>query len=64
MQVNAKVDYALRALAELSTAGAGPVKPALIDQPHVILHNYLDDIMLELGHAGIVKTHGGAVRGG
>ena len=64
MQVNAKVDYALRALAELSNAGTGPVKAELIAQAQGIPLKFLENIMLELRHAGIVMSQRGAVRGG
>ena len=64
MQVNAKVDYALRALAELSNAGPGPVKAELIAQAQGIPLKFLENIMLELRHAGIVMSQRGAVRGG
>ncbi|MDP9364713.1 MAG: Rrf2 family transcriptional regulator [Chloroflexota bacterium] len=64
MQVNAKVDYALRALAELSAGGAGPVKAEQIAKAQGIPLKFLENIMLELRHAGIVLSQRGAVRGG
>ena len=64
MQVNAKVDYALRALAELARAGGGPVKAEAIAQAQGIPLKFLENIMLELRHAGIVNSQRGALRGG
>ena len=64
MQVNAKVDYALRALAELAQAGGGPVKAEAIAGAQAIPLKFLENIMLELRHAGIVNSQRGAVRGG
>lgn len=64
VQVNAKVDYALRALAELSAGGEGPVKAEQIAKAQGIPLKFLENIMLELRHAGIVISQRGAVRGG
>jgi Rrf2 family protein len=64
VQVNAKVDYALRALAELSNAGEGPIKAESIAKAQAIPLKFLENIMLELRHAGIVMSQRGAVRGG
>ena len=53
MQVNAKVDYALRALAELATADPGPMKAEAISRAQNIPPKFLENILLELRHAGI-----------
>lgn len=63
MQVNAKVDYALRALAELANAGRGPTKAEAIAQAQGIPLKFLENILLELRHAGIVISQRGAVGG-
>ena len=63
MQVNAKVDYALRALAELANAGPGPVKAEAIARAQGIPLKFLENILLELRHAGIVISQRGAVGG-
>jgi Rrf2 family protein len=63
VQVNAKVDYALRALAELANAGPGPVKADAIAKAQSIPVNFLENILLELRHAGIVLSQRGAVGG-
>ena len=63
MQVNAKVDYALRALSELASAERTPVKAEVIAQAQGIPLKFLENIMLELRHAGIVMSQRGAVGG-
>ncbi len=63
MQVNAKVDYALRALAELSGGGEGPIKAEAIARAQGIPLKFLENILLELRHAGIVLSQRGAVGG-
>ena len=64
MQVNAKVDYALRALAELADAEPGvPVKAEAVAQAQGIPLKFLENILLELRHAGLVISQRGAVGG-
>ena len=63
MQVNAKVDYALRALSELANAGPGPVKAEAIATAQGIPLKFLENIMLELRHAGLVISQRGQVGG-
>jgi len=64
VQVNAKVDYALRALAELSVADPNvPVKAELIANAQGIPIKFLENIMLELRHAGLVISQRGQVGG-
>jgi Rrf2 family protein len=63
VQVNAKVDYALRALAELATADPGPMKAEAISRAQSIPPKFLENILLELRHAGIVLSQRGAEGG-
>ena len=63
MQVNAKVDYALRALAELATAEGGPMKAEAMARAQGIPPKFLENILLELRHAGIVLSQRGAEGG-
>jgi Rrf2 family protein len=63
VQVNAKVDYALRALVELANAGPGPVKAEAISRAQGIPLKFLENIMLELRHAGLVISQRGQVGG-
>ena len=60
MQVNAKVDYALRALTELATAHPDPMKAEAIARAQSIPPKFLENILLELRHAGIVLSQRGA----
>src|SRR2546421_11855534 len=63
MRVSAKVDYALRACAELAAAGEGPVKGDRIAQAQEIPLKFLENILLDLKHAGLVRSQRG-VEGG
>jgi len=64
VQVNAKVDYALRALTELAgSSGEAPIKAEAIARAQGIPLKFLENILLELRHAGIVISQRGAVGG-
>ena len=63
MRVSAKVDYALRACAELAAAGDGPVKGDRIAQAQEIPLKFLENILLDLKHAGLVASQRGAEGG-
>jgi Rrf2 family protein len=63
MRVSAKVDYALRACAELAVAGDGPVKGERIAQAQEIPLKFLENILLDLKHAGLVSSQRGAEGG-
>jgi Rrf2 family protein len=63
MRVSAKVDYAVRAAAELAAANEGPVKGERLAESQDIPLQFLEHILLELKHAGIVRARRGA-RGG
>ena len=63
MRVSAKVDYALRATIELAAAGEGPVKGERIAQAQEIPLKFLENILGDLRHAGIVRSQRG-VEGG
>ena len=62
MRVSAKADYAVRAAAELAAASASgkPLKRDQISEAQKIPSKFLETIMLELKHAGIVKSTRGA----
>ncbi|CAN5306170.1 Rrf2 family transcriptional regulator [soil metagenome] len=61
MQVSAKADYALRAALELALAeDAKPLKGLRISEAQNIPLKFLENILLELKHAGIVRTQRGA----
>jgi Rrf2 family protein len=56
VRIPAKVDYAIRALAELAVAGDGPVKAEEIAAAQDIPLTFLRDIMRELRHDRIVRS--------
>ena len=63
MRVSAKVDYALRATAELAAAPPGPTKGERIATAQGIPLNFLENILLELRRSGIVASQRGAEGG-
>jgi Rrf2 family protein len=63
MRVSAKVDYALRAVIELAASGDGPVKGERIAQAQEIPLKFLENILGDLRHAGIVHSQRGVVGG-
>jgi Rrf2 family protein len=61
VRVSAKADYALRAVIELATASdGGPVKGERIAQAQEIPLKFLENILGDLRHAGIVRSQRGA----
>jgi Rrf2 family protein len=60
MRVSAKVDYALRALAELAAAPPGPVTAERLAAAQEIPLNFLENILVELRRAEIVSSRRGA----
>ena len=64
MRISAKVDYAVRAVAELAAAeDEKPVKAERIATAQNIPLNFLENILGELRHAGVVRSHRGAEGG-
>src|SRR3954453_19743194 len=63
MRVSAKADYAVRAAAELAAAGEGPVKGEKLAEAQDIPLKFLEHILLELKHHGIVRARRGAKGG-
>jgi Rrf2 family protein len=63
MRVSAKADYAVRAAAELAAAGEGPIKGEKLAEAQDIPLQFLEHILLELKHAGIVRARRGAKGG-
>ncbi len=60
MRVSAKVDYAVRALAELAAAGAGPMKGEAIAAAQGIPLRFTENILADLRRAGVVASQRGA----
>jgi Rrf2 family protein len=64
VRVTAKVDYAIRAALELAAAPEGkPVKGERIAQAQSIPLKFLENILLELRHQGLVQSQRGAEGG-
>jgi Rrf2 family protein len=64
VRISAKADYAVRAAVELAaTPGERPVKAERIATAQEIPLNFLENILGELRHAGIVRSHRGAEGG-
>ncbi len=64
MRISAKADYAVRAAVELAAApDEKPVKAERIANAQGIPLNFLENILGELRHAGIVRSHRGAEGG-
>lgn len=66
MQVSARADYALRAASELAKAkveGTGPLKGEKIAAAQGIPKKFMENILLDLKHHGLVRTQRGASGG-
>src|SRR3954447_6298657 len=61
MRISAKADYAVRAAVELAAAADdGPVKGESIARAQAISPRFLENILAELRHAGLVRSQRGA----
>jgi Rrf2 family protein len=63
VRVSAKVDYALRAMAELAAAPPGPIKGERLAASQSIPPKFLENILAELRHGGLVASQRGAEGG-
>ena len=63
MRLSAKADYALRASLELAAAGDGHVKAEALARAQSIPLRFLEQILLDLKHAGLVASQRGAEGG-
>lgn len=63
MQLTARVDYALRACAELAAAAPEPRKSEEIARAQAIPARFLEGILADLRRSGIVVSRRGAVGG-
>jgi Rrf2 family protein len=63
MRISAKVDYAVRAAIELAAAGGDPIKGEQIADAQEIPLKFLENILGELKHTGIVASRRGAQGG-
>lgn len=60
MRISAKADYAVRAAVELAGAGDGPTKGDTIARAQAIPLKFLENILADLRHAGLVRSQRGA----
>lgn len=60
MQVSAKADYAVRALVELAADGGGPLKGEHLAEIQHIPPKFLESILTELRHHGLLTSRRGA----
>ena len=63
MRLSAKADYALRASVELASLGDGHVKAEALARAQSIPLRFLEQILLDLKHAGLVASQRGAEGG-
>jgi Rrf2 family protein len=63
VKVTAKADYAVRAMLELATVEEGLVKGERIAQAQGIPLKFLENILIDLRHAGLVHAQRGAEGG-
>jgi Rrf2 family protein len=59
MNVTARVDYAVRAMVELAAAGGGPLKGEAIANAQEVPLSFLENILIELRHARLVRSQRG-----
>ncbi|MDQ2754040.1 MAG: Rrf2 family transcriptional regulator [Actinomycetota bacterium] len=63
MQISAKADYAVRALIELAAAGDGPVKGEWMAVAQQLPPKFLESILAQLCHHGLLHSRRGAEGG-
>jgi Rrf2 family protein len=63
VRLTAKADYAIRAAAELAAAGEGPVKGERLASAQEIPPKFLENILLDLKRAGLIRSQRGAEGG-
>ena len=63
VRVSARADYAIRAMAELAASGSGLVKGERIAEAQRIPLKFLLNILTDLRHARLVRSHRGSEGG-
>lgn len=63
MRITAKVDYAVRAMAELAAAPDGPVTADVLAERQAIPPKFLENILADLRRGGLVRSQRGAEGG-
>ena len=59
MRISAKADYAIRAMVELAASANGPVKGERIADAQEIPVKFLENILVDLRNAGLVRSQRG-----
>ncbi|MFC4584602.1 RrF2 family transcriptional regulator [Sphaerisporangium corydalis] len=59
MRLSARVDYALRAAAELAASGSGPTTVGELAKEQEMPPKYLENILLQMRRAGLVRGQRG-----
>ena len=59
MQVSAKIEYAVRALVQLAAEGGGPVKGEKLAEAQQIPPKFLESILAQLRHDGLLTSRRG-----
>jgi Rrf2 family protein len=60
VRISAKVDYAVRAMAELAADARGPIKGDALAERQEIPPKFLENILADLRRAGLVRSQRGA----
>jgi Rrf2 family protein len=60
VRISAKADYAVRAGIELARAESGPTKGEAISRAQAIPLKFLENILIDMRHAGLVRSQRGA----
>ena len=63
MRISAKADYAVRAAIELARTPDGPTKGTAIATAQAIPLKFLENILIDMRHAGLVRSQRGAEGG-
>jgi Rrf2 family protein len=63
VRISAKADYAVRAAIELARSGDGPTKGTRIATAQAIPLKFLENILIDMRHAGLVRSQRGAEGG-
>jgi Rrf2 family protein len=63
VRISAKADYAVRASIELARGGDGPTKGSAIAEAQNIPLKFLENILIDMRHAGLVRSQRGAEGG-
>lgn len=60
MRISAKADYAVRAAIELARSDGGPTKGTRVAEAQGIPLKFLENILIDMRHAGLVRSQRGA----